>query len=459
MNKALFPALVVSLAVGLSQLTRPQVDSFAEAASSPSDSVLSLGSATSHPMVFAGSPQDVYLYLSLKAQEIERPKKQRPSMNLALVIDRSGSMASEDKLLYAKSAAEQLVGRLQPNDHLSIAVYDTTVQTIVGSTPGSERELFLAAIRGIQSGNSTNLHGGMMAGYEEALKHYDVERMNRVLLLSDGMANEGETDPLKIRARASQCRKRGGRISTMGMGLAYDEDLMSGIAQSAGGNYYYVGDPESVGRHLDQEIDELSRVVARDIELKLKLAPGVRIAEAFGYSHSVEGRVVSLPIPDMIDDERRKVVIRLRVRGPAGRRSELATARLEFVDAHSNESGALQNDVLVHSFTNDIQQVELFKRMDVLIKVEVVRNAEAIMAAMELQKVGNYGKAQELLRARYRNCKLINDTEYRSAELIEMLQNMKQMLHKIEATKANPVTRRDFQLDSGLQALGYIGDD
>ncbi len=415
--------------------------------------VVALTHQTSHPLVLAGDAQDVYLHVALRAADL--PHVARPSMNLALVIDRSGSMASEDKLTFAKSAAEQLVGRLEPDDRLAIVAYDHDIRTVVPSTPARERGVFLAAIRGLHTGGSTDLHGGMVTGYDEVRAHFDEERLNRVLLLSDGLANRGVTQPDAIRSRAAQCRETGVRISTMGMGLSYDEDLLSGIAHHAGGNYYYVREAESVGRHLDRELDELTRIVARDVEVRVELGEGVQLGEIYGYSHTRKGSSIRIPVSDLYSGERRKVVVRLRVQGAAGTERALATASLRYVDSSSHTSHRQSSATLRSRFTDDIDEVLRSRRLDVLIKVEIVHNAGALDAAMKLQRDGEIDAAQELLDARYRNSKLVNDTEYRSAELTRMLETMKQVLFDIERTRGDASARRDLQLTTELQALGY----
>ena len=456
MLRTLFTSLgAAALVSGVTTLAEP-----AEVPGSPgagSGPIVALGVLASHPQVLAGESRDVYLYLALRAAEL--PTVRRPSMNLALVIDRSGSMASENKLRYARSAAAQLVGRLRPDDRLAIVAYDDHIRTVVPSTLASERDVFLAAIAELTTGGNTDLHGGMLSGYEQVLKHFEPERLNRVLLLSDGLANEGVTDPAAILARAAACRENGVRISTLGMGLSYDEDLMSGIAHEAGGNYFYVDEAESVGHYLDREIDQLTRLVARDLELRLELGEGVEFGEVFGYSHTLQGRTLVIRVNDMWSGERRKVVVRLRVRGTAGERRALTTTELHYVEASSRAPRSEAGEMLRVSFTDDSEAVALSRRIDVLTKVEVVHNAEALIEAMELQKAGRLADAQELLAARYLNSKLVNDTEYRSAELSRLLDRMQRVLLDLERTRSSPKASRDLQLGEALRGLGYLGED
>lgn len=418
---------------------------------------VSLSSGISHPRVLAGEPQEVFLHVALHGAE--HPETPRLGMNLALVIDRSGSMASEDKLRYAKSAAEQLVTRLRPDDQLAIVTYDDQILTSVPSTPAREEQRFLDAIRELVPGNMTDLHGGMVRGYEEVLAHFDEKKLNGILLLSDGLANRGVTLPGEIARRAAECHGRGVRISTMGMGLEYDEDLLQGIAQSAGGNYYYVGEAETVGGYLDEELDELGRVTARDVELRVELGEGVTLCEVYGRPHRREGREVVIPLRDMYSGQNCKAVARLTVQGTAGERRMLARASLHYRDAVSSEACREQGQPLAVAFTDDLDEVLHARNRDVLVQAEIVQNGMALDAAMQLQKEGQFQAAQELLAARYLNSKTVNETEFRDAEVQRTLNRIQQVMLDLERTRSDPRARRGLQLLTELQGLGYVGGD
>jgi len=453
-------SLVTSVSVVLAAVllpaqepTAPSGGGIVPAAGQAPDALVSLTSRISHPLVFAGEAQEVYLHLGLRAAE--RPAAPRLGMNLALVIDRSGSMASEDKLRFAKSAAEQLVSRLRPDDRLAIVAYDDQIRTVVPSTPAGEKDGFFSAIRALEPGNSTDLCGGLMRGYEEVLTHLDVARLNGVLLVSDGLANAGVKEPAEIAKRAAECRTRGVRISTMGMGLDYDEDLLCGVAQNAGGNYYYVDQAEAVGRYLDQELDELGRVIARDLEVRVELGEGVELRQLFGFVHRVEGRTVIVPLRDMVSGQGGKVVLRLGVACAAGKSAPLAAASLRYVEAVTREPHESVSAPLEVRGSDDGEAVQRARDLDVLVQAEIVQNAIALDGAMELQKAGQFQAAQELLAARYLNSKTVNDTEYKSAEVARILRRILQVMQDLERTRADVHARRDLQLETQLRALGY----
>lgn len=415
-----------------------------------------LVSGLSHPLVLAGRPQDEFLHIAVRAPEL--PPAPRPPLNLALVIDRSGSMASEDKLEHAKSAAEQLVGRLGPDDRVALVSYDEHVKVELPSTSARDVRPVLAAIRALTTGGSTNLCGGLLEGVAELRRNLVAEHLNVVVLLSDGLANAGVTDPREIARHAQRAREEGVRITTMGMGLAYDEDLLTSLALEAGGNYYYVDQPESVGWHLDAELEELGRVAARDVEVRIEVGEGVELRELFGHAWHQEGSVVVVPLRDLMSGQKRKLVLRLGVRGTAGESRELARASLTCVDAFTRVAQRTRGEPLSARFVDDAALVERNRDREVLIQAEIVQNAAALDASMRLQKQGLHREAQELLAARYLNSKTVNAADYQDAELDRILNRMKQVMEELERRKHSPEALRSLALETELTALGYGGN-
>jgi Ca-activated chloride channel family protein len=136
------------------------------------------------------------------------PESPRRNLNLSLVIDRSGSMAG-NALFHALKAAESVVEQLTDKDILSVVVYDDHVNTVIPPQPVSDQAALIQAIRNVHVGGLTNLSGGWLQGCEYVQKDLDPQKINRVLLLTDGHANVGIRDPQILNQhRSTKSRRR-----------------------------------------------------------------------------------------------------------------------------------------------------------------------------------------------------------------------------------------------------------
>jgi Ca-activated chloride channel family protein len=164
---------------------------------------------------------------------------ERPQLNLGLVIDRSGSMSGA-KLRAARQAAIYAVEQLLPQDRISVTVFDNTVQTIVPSTLATDKSSIISRIQRIDTGGTTALYDGWYQGGIQVSQHLDPRGLNRVLLVTDGLANVGETNPDRIAGDVHGLAKRGVSTTTMGVGNDYQEDLLEAMANSGDGNYHFI---------------------------------------------------------------------------------------------------------------------------------------------------------------------------------------------------------------------------
>ena len=181
------------------------------------------------PVVLLGDAGPVYVLVRFAAPD-STPTKDRPLLNLSLVLDRSGSMESKGKLEYLKRAAKKTVDSLQGKDRLAIVEYDDRVTVLWPSSPVESPAMVKRLIDALEPRASTNLAGGLVAGIEQVEETISDDRLTRVLLLSDGLANIGITDPREIRKLVRKGKMKGVRVSTLGLGLDYNEDLMQDIA-------------------------------------------------------------------------------------------------------------------------------------------------------------------------------------------------------------------------------------
>lgn len=200
----------------------------------------------------------------------------RAPLNLSLVLDRSGSMHGE-KLAAARDAAAFLVRRLAPEDRVSIVVYDGDVHTIADEhTP---RGAVAHLIQQVEPGGSTNLSGGWLRGRELVAAHARGGKrgMNRVLLLTDGQANMGITDPQKLTGLAATAARTGVTTSTVGFGADYDEALLRAMADAGGGNTYYIERPDQAPGVFEEEIEGLLSLAAQNVAIEIRPSDAVQL--------------------------------------------------------------------------------------------------------------------------------------------------------------------------------------
>ena len=144
------------------------------------------------------------------------------------------------KPAYTRQALALLADHLESAYQLAVVVYDDQVQTLLASAPVVAKDPIKALLSGIESGGSTNLSGGLAAGMQQAAPHVAPDRVTRVLLLTDGLANVGVTDPDTLTAWTRTWRERGIALSTLGVGDDFNEDLLVALAEAGGGNFHYI---------------------------------------------------------------------------------------------------------------------------------------------------------------------------------------------------------------------------
>ncbi|HEU0113496.1 MAG TPA: VWA domain-containing protein, partial [Thermomicrobiales bacterium] len=201
----------------------------------------------------------------------------RAPLDLALVVDRSGSMAG-GKLDLAKQAIDEALRRLGDDDRMAVVAYDDQIdllQPLAAATPRVVTRSRLA-LAGIAPRGATNLGGGWLTGCRElTFAPAEEGRVRRALLLTDGQANAGVVDRGELAARAAGLRQMGVGTTTLGLGLDFDEGLLSALAEAGGGNFQFIADASELPACFDRELRELTAIAGSNVTFGLRLPAGV----------------------------------------------------------------------------------------------------------------------------------------------------------------------------------------
>ena len=253
--------------------------------------------------------------------ELEAPpaaqKPTRDPVNLAFVLDRSGSMSGA-KIELAKRAIETAVDRLLPTDRFAVVCYDDRIDVVVEGTSASReaKTNAMERLRAIDARGSTDLGGGYLRGAEQvALAVADAgsgQGVNRVLLLTDGLANQGITDPAELTKHAGELRARGVTTTTFGVGEDFDEALLQGMADAGGGHFYFIGNAAQIQDLIASEVGELLQVVARDVNLVITAPDGLEPRTLSPYGIERRGSRHHVLVGDLVAEQRIEVVLRLK---------------------------------------------------------------------------------------------------------------------------------------------------
>ncbi len=348
----------------------------------------------------------------------------RLPLDIALVIDKSGSMSGQ-RIALAKEAARKAVHLLGPDDFVALVAFDSGVEVLAEGAllTADHRRRLLQGVDGLEAGSSTNLSGGWLRGCEEVAASGREDSIARTLLLSDGCANVGITAAEELAVHSAALRARGVVTSTFGVGAEFDERLMEVMAREGGGNFYCLERPEQIPDFLMSELGEALEVVARDAVLTVQLDEGMTLHSMDQRRVTHHGSTVDIALNDLVSREQGDVLV--RVTFPLG---EVGTGVGLRVRLHDREGvlGAItasyQWEYAAHSANNH-------QRRDHSVDLAVATSyaARARREATELNRAGALGDAAQVLRATARR---ISEYAQSDPEMLKLIAELEMLAER-----------------------------
>ena len=398
-----------------------------------------------HDCLLAGAPREVVVKIDLAGMDHKRRSRRVP-LNLSVVLDRSGSMAGA-KIEKARQAAMELLDHLAPGDIFSFVTYSDSAEVVFAAQEIESKEAIKRRIARVHAGGSTALYAGVKLGAEEVKKNLSSKRINRVILLSDGLANVGPSSTRELRQLGNSLSERGISVTTIGVGDDYNEDLMAGLAEASDANYYYVKDTEKLPEIFAKELGELTTIVARDVRIEIICPDGVRPLEFIGRPEKFEGQRGRVQMSHVTAGQDRYLFMRCIVQEG---KSEVAKVNVSYLD---EVNGGMSQSVKASAeirFTRDHEVAEKSARADVVTQKELLVAAVAKDEALADADAGKYKQAAQKLKAQAAS--LAGQSQNASPEwqsqARQEIENLKRRSYELENNQYNSSTRKTLQNES-----------
>lgn len=350
----------------------------------------------------ADTNQQAQVRISISAPS--RPaagEKERPRVNLAIALDRSGSMAGMRKLENAKQAAKSALNMLSERDRFALIVYDDVAKVLVPSTPVTEenRRRISEQIDAISPGSCTALFAGVsLAAAELSKLRAESGWVNRLLLLSDGLANVGPSSPSELGRLGGGLVKERISVSTVGVGGDYNEDLMTALAQNSDGNFYFVENSRDLSLIFEKELGSALAVAAQGVTVRIICPEGVKPRGILGHECRIDGQAVELKFNQIYAGHDKVLILQLEVPPqPVAEKVEIAEVKLEYLTANAGAAVHLARNVQV-GFSANRETVEKSVNQEVSADVALQKSAVLREAAVEAADAGDFARAKRQLQ-------------------------------------------------------------
>lgn len=378
-------------------------------------SYVEIDAQLSHKGLIQGQKNTMYLKVALKG--LKAPKNDnRTPLNVALVIDRSGSMRG-DRIKRAKETAIMAVNLLNKNDILSIIAYDSQAEVLVPATKISNKQRIIDGIENIRVNGSTALHAGVTLGGEEVKKFLDSNHVNRVILLSDGMANIGPSSPHQLAQLGLVLGGQHISVSTIGLGLGYNEDLMTQLAASSDGNHIFVEHAQQLSHTMEMEFADALSVVAQKVIVNIQCADGVRPVKVYGRAADFEDNQVYSKLNQLIGSHEKFILLEVEVDAQSLETPfNIASITVDYYDTIDQKQHQVISQATIQHSVKNINEFEDYAVRSVMEDVISLIANEKQKLAVHLRDEGQADDAYKIIQENVRYLEK-NAARYKSKRL------------------------------------------
>ncbi len=323
---------------------------------------------------------NVYLYVDLKSDKVEgEHSREKTPLNIAIVIDKSGSMADKHKLEYVKKAVDYIIDEAGSNDYVSVVTFDDYVDVVQRSSLVRDKNDLKDKVSRIKPGGFTNLSDGMFEGYDQVNKSYSRGYVNRVFLLTDGLSNRGITDRYELADKVRDKNRRDGiTISTFGVGNDFNENLLTDLADYGKGNYYYIKNSSDIPEIFASELKNVHDLIGQGTKLKIHFpSEYLSVSKVFGYPYDYSGNEITIDFKDFFSEQTKSVLIKFDIKKRIESKLDFES-ELTYEDVNSNFRPVILNDSksIEPARTNDeykrgsnetvVQNISMFETNDLM---------------------------------------------------------------------------------------------
>ncbi len=358
---------------------------------------IALKAGFAQPVLPEGEGGHAYLRVSLDGLADEKEGGRIPA-NVVLVIDKSGSMEGE-RIDQAKEAALMAVERLGERDTLGIVAYSDEAVVLSPAARLRSTDRVREEIRRLRADGRTALYAGVSQGIRELKPWVDPYAVNRIILLSDGLANVGPSSPKELEDLGREAARENITVTTIGLGLGYNEDLMTRLALASDGNHAFVEHPDDLVDIFNKEFGDVLSAIGSDVDIIIECPGGFRPMRALGRDARIEGQKVRLNMGKVYGKQEKYVVLELEVaKAVANGAPKAANVEVTYTDLASKQKKSLQGKADIR-FTRDAAAAKASVDGEVMASVTRQIATENNEKAVSLRDSGKVDEARQVLKA------------------------------------------------------------